>query len=63
MASCATCKFKDPDNNQCRISPPKAEVCGYDPELQKPLIVTVFPIIRPESDWCGAHIPNLAIAQ
>ena len=60
MSTCQNCKFQY--HGQCRINPPVAHVVGFDPEKNQPLIVTVFPSVRPMEDFCGDHVVNLAIA-
>lgn len=56
MASCQTCKFSSVLNKQCRFNPPVATILGMSEE-RKPLIISIFPSIKPEEDWCGQFIP------
>jgi len=62
MHNCHSCKFVNLDTAQCRKNPPVAHVVGFDGERNQPLVVSVFPSVRPMEDGCGEHTVNLVMA-
>lgn len=48
--------------SQCRVKPPQATLAGMNNQGQ-PLIITFFPSVRPDTEYCGMHwrMPELDV--
>lgn len=52
-AKCGTCWYYD--NGGCKRYPPQRVYTGDTREKKDAVDVTVWPVVRPEQDWCGEH--------